>query len=563
MRDVESRLKMLGAVAGLVAVLTGCAPAPPQFDLLVRGGQVLDGRGAPARRADIGVNGDRIVALGDLGAATAATVIDASGRVVSPGFIDVQGQSGTTLLIDGRGESHLRQGITSEIIGEGDSPAFWTATTASGEQLARAGKTVDWTSYDQYFQRLTSGGTAINLGTLVPATLVRTEVIGLDNRAPTADELTRMTAMVERAMEDGAFGLSSALIYMPGSFASTEELIALARVAGRRRGLYVSHIRGESFNLFNALDEALRIGREAELPVVIFHLKVGARANWGRMGDALKKLSDAAAAGQKVSATMYPYAAGGTRLAAVLPLWAQEGGTEAMLARLADPAQRVRMRKEVEGTTEGWENLLMAATFEGVQIASVPADYDQTVVGKRLSEIAAARKAEPWDVLFEAIAGTNGRAGALYHMMSEADVRTGLAAPFVSIGTDSAAIRHDGPLAQGQPHPRAYGTFPRVLGHYVRDEKLLTLEEAVRRMTSLAAEQFQIRDRGVVREGAFADLVVFDPATVADTATYERPHSYPRGIDHVIVNGVPALGPQGLTGKLPGRALHGPGRTRP
>ena len=490
-------------------------------------------------------------------------MIDASGRMVSPGFIDVQGQSGTTLLIDGRGESHLRQGITSEIIGEGDSPAFWTAKTASGEALARAGRPVDWTTYDQYFQRLTAGGTAINLGTLVPATLVRSEVIGLENRVPTPDELTRMTAMVEQAMEDGAFGLSSALIYMPGSFASTEELIALAQVAGRRRGIYVSHIRGESFNLFNALDEALRIGREGALPVVIFHLKVGARANWGRMGEAVKKLADAAAAGQKVSATMYPYAAGGTRLAAVLPLWAQEGGTEAMLARLANPAERARMRKEVEATTDGWENLLMAATFEGVQIASVPAEYDQTVVGKRLSEIAAARKADPWDVLFDVITGTKGRAGALYHMMSEADVRTGLAAPFVSIGTDSAAIRHEGPLAQGQPHPRAYGTFPRVLGHYVRDEKLLTLEEAVRRMTGLAAEQFQIRDRGVVREGAFADLVVFDPATVADTATYEKPHSYPRGIEHVIVNGVPALGPQGLTGKLPGRALHGPGRTRP
>ena len=281
------------------------------------------------------------------------------------------------------------------------------------------------------------------------------------------------------------------------------------------------------------------------------------------MGEAVAKLSSAAASGQKVSATMYPYAAGGTRLAAVLPLWAQEGGNDAMLARLADPAQRARMRKEVEGTTEGWENLLMAATFDGVQIASVPAEYDQSVVGKRLGEIAAARKADPWDVLFEIIVGTKGRAGALYHMMSEADVRTGLAARFVSIGTDSAAIRHEGPLAQGQPHPRAYGTFPRVLGHYVRDEKVLTLEDAVHRMTGLAAEQFQIRDRGVIREGAFADLVVFDPATVADTATYERPHSYPRGIEHVIVNGMPALGPQGLTGALPGRALHGPGRTRP
>jgi N-acyl-D-aspartate/D-glutamate deacylase len=551
------------AAAAAAAVAVGCGQAAPRFDVLVRGGQVLDGLGGPARRADVGVNGDRIVALGDLASAEAATVIDAAGKIVSPGFIDVQGQSGTTLLIDGRGESHLRQGITSEIIGEGDSPAFWTAKTASPEALTRAGQTVDWNGYDEYFARLTRGGTAINVGTLVPATLVRSEVIGLDNRAPTADELGRMTAMVERAMQDGAFGLSSALIYMPGSFATTEELIALAAAAGRHRGIYVTHIRGESFNLFNALDEALRIGREGGLPVVVFHLKVGAKANWGRMGEAVAKLNAAAAAGQKVSATMYPYAAGGTRLAAVLPLWVQEGGNDAMLKRLADPALRAKARREVEATTDGWENLLMAATFDGVQVASVPADYDQGVVGKRLAEIAAARQADPWDVLFDVIVGTKGRAGALYHMMSEADVRTGLAAPIVSIGTDSAAIRDDGPLAQGQPHPRAYGTFPRVLGHYARDEKVMTLEEAVRRMTSLAAAQFQIRDRGVVREGAFADLVVFDAATVADTATYERPHSYSRGIEHVIVNGVPALGPQGLTGTRPGRALHGPGRTRP
>jgi N-acyl-D-amino-acid deacylase len=554
---------MAVVAATVMALAVGCGQPAPRFDLLVRGGQVIDGLGGPARRADVGINGDRIVAIGDLGAAAATTVIDAAGKAVSPGFIDVQGQSGTTLLIDGRGESHLRQGITSEIVGEGDSPAFWTAKTASGEALVRAGQTVDWSGYDQYMKRLTAGGIALNLGTLVPATLVRSEVIGLDNRAPTAEELGRMTAMVERAMQDGAFGLSSALIYMPGSFATTEELVALATAAGRHRGIYVTHIRGESFNLFNALDEALRIGRDGSLPVVVFHLKVGAKANWGRMGEAVAKLNAAAAAGQKVSATMYPYAAGGTRLAAVLPLWVQEGGNDAMLTRLADPGLRAKARREVESTTDGWENLLMAATFDGVQIASVPAEYDQSVVGKRLGEIAAARKADPWDVLFEIIVGTKGRAGALYHMMSEADVRTGLAAPFVSIGTDSAAIRDEGPLAQGQPHPRAYGTFPRVLGHYVRDEKVMSLEEAVRRMTSLAAAQFQIRDRGVVREGAFADLVVFDPATVADTATYERPHSYPRGIEHVVVNGVPALGPDGPTGQRPGRALHGPGRTRP
>ena len=548
-------------MAALVSAAS-CGSSAPTFDVLVKGGEVIDGRGSPRARADVGVNGDRIVALGDLSAATATTVIDATGRIVSPGFIDVQGQSGATLLIDGNGESHLRQGITSEIIGEGDSPAFWSAKTASPEALTRAGLSVDWTSFDEYFTRLTTRGIAINLGTLIPATLVRNDVIGMANRPPTAEELARMEAMVAKAMADGAFGLSSALIYVPGSFASTEELVALAKVAGKQRGIYVTHIRGESFNLFDALDEALRIGKEGALPVVIFHLKVGARANWGRMGEALKKIADAAAAGQKVSATMYPYAAGGTRLAAVLPLWAQEGGTDPMLARLTDPAQRARIQKEVETTTDGWENLLEAATFEGVQVASVPADYDQTVVGKRLSEIAAARKTDSWTVLFDIITATKGRAGALFHMMSDDDVRTGLAAPFVTIGTDSAAIRTEGPLAQGQPHPRAYGTFPRVLGKYVREERVMTLEEGVRRMTGLAAEQFTIRDRGVVREGAYADLVVFDPATVGDPATYEKPHQYARGIDYVIVNGAVAVTPAGVTGTRAGRPLYGPGRTR-
>jgi N-acyl-D-amino-acid deacylase len=474
----------------------------------------------------------------------------------------VQGQSGTTLLVDGRGESHLRQGITTEIIGEGSSPAFWSRATADPEPLARLGVTFDWAGFDDYFAKLTTSGVALNLGTLVPATVVRSEVIGLADREPTPDELARMEAMVDQAMRDGAFGLSSALIYVPGSFAQTAELVALAKVAAKHRGIYVSHVRGESFNLFNALDEAIDIGGQAGLPVVVFHLKVAARANWGRMDEAVKKIADARAAGRQVSATMYPYTAGGTRLAAVLPLWAQEGGTEQMLARLEDAKTRQRIRREVTTTTEGWENLLMASTFEGIQIASVPEDYDQSVSGKTLAALAAERGQDPWDTLFALILGTKGRTGALFHMMSEDDVKTGLRADFVTIGTDSAAIRTDGPLAQGQPHPRAYGTFPRVLGKYVREDGVLTLEDAVRRMTSLAAAQFQIRDRGEVRPGLFADLVVLDPATVADTATYERPHSYPTGIRHVVVNGVPVVAPSGVLGASPGRALYGPGRAR-
>lgn len=543
------------AGALVMAAAAGCQTSPPDFDLIIRGGQVLDGTGAEARRADIGVNGDRIAAVADLTGKRGRTEIDASGLTVAPGFIDVQGQSGTTLLVDGHGESHLRQGITSEIIGEGSSPAFWTPETVDPDALARFGLTFDWTGFDGYFSRLEQRGISINLGTLVPATAVRSTIVGLENREPTADELARMEAMVEEAMTHGAFGLSTALIYPPGSFAKTAELVALARVAARHGGVYVSHVRGESFNLFNALDEAIQIGREAAIPVVVFHLKVAARKNWGRMGEVIAKLDTANQSGVSVQATMYPYAAGATGLAASLPLWVQEGGGEKMMERLADPQVRARVRKEVETTIDGWENLILGSTFEGIQVSSVPPGADTSVLGKRIAEIARERKQDPWDTFFQLLLDTGGRVGAIYHMMSEDDVKTGLEWRSVSIGTDSAAIRAEGPLAQGSPHPRAYGTFPRILGKYVREEGVLTLPEAVRRMTSLAAEQFHIPERGSIREGYFADLVVFDPRTVADTATFERPHRYPVGIQHVVVNGVPALAPNGPTGATPGRRL--------
>ncbi len=555
-----SRL-LIPVVAGLcVTTALGCAE-PASYDLIVRGGTVLDGNGSAPARGDIGITGDRIVAVGDLSDGRAGRVIDASGLMVAPGFIDVQGQSGTTLLADGNGESHLRQGITTEIIGEGGSPAYWTTDTADVEALAPFGVAFDWTDANGFFNRLRERGTTINLGTFVPATTVRRTVIGMDNRPPTAAELTRMEALVDQAMQDGAFGLSSALIYVPGSFAQTAELVALAKVAAKYQGIYITHIRGESFNLFNALDEAIGIGRDAGLPVVIFHLKVGAKANWGRMNEALAKIDAANRSGAKVSATMYPYTAGGTGLAATLPLWVQEGGREQMLARLKDPAVRQRARAEIESKIDGWENLLQATTFEGIQIASAPKEIDQSIIGKRIAQIAVERKVDPWDVYFQLLIESGGRIGALYHMMSEADVATGLQSSLVTIGTDSAALRKEGVLAQGSPHPRSYGTFPRVLGKYVRDDKVMTLSEAVRRMTSAAATQMGIKDRGRIQLGMLADLVVFNPATVMDNATYEEPHQYPTGIEHVIVNGVPVLDPRGLTGARPGRPVYGPAKS--
>lgn len=554
------RALLVPLAAGVCLTLPpGCAQ-PARYDLVIRGGDVLAGDGGPALRVDVGITGDRIARIGDLSAATAGRAIDATGLVVAPGFIDVQGQSGTTLLADGNGESHLRQGITTEIIGEGGSPAFWTQDTADTDALTPFGAAFDWTGFGGYFERLRERGTTINLGTFVPATTVRRTIIGMDNRPPTPDELSRMEAMVDQAMRDGAMGLSSALIYVPGSFAKTDELVALAKVAAKYGGIYISHVRGESFNLFNALDEAIGIGRDAGLPVVIYHLKVGAKANWGRMPEALDKIDKANRAGVKVSATMYPYTAGGTSLAATLPLWVQEGGREKMLARLADPDVRKRARAEIETKIDGWENLLQATTFDGIQVASAPKEVDQSIIGKRITQIATERKADPWEVYFRLLIDSGGRIGALYHMMSEEDVTSGLRSSFVTIGTDSSALRATGALAQGSPHPRAYGTFPRILSKYVREDRVLTLPDAVHRMTGTAARQMGITDRGLIQPQMLADVVIFNPATVKDNATYERPHQYPTGIAHVIVNGVPVLDPKGLTGARPGRPVYGPAR---
>jgi N-acyl-D-amino-acid deacylase len=546
-------------VSAAALALAFCAAPAPEFDLVIRGGQVLDGTGQEARRADVGIKGDRIAAVGHLAARRAGQSIDASGKVVAPGFIDTQGQSGTTLLVDGNGESHVRQGITSEIIGEASSPAFWTEKTVDGEALQRYGLRLDWADAAAYFDRLEGAGTSINVGTLVPATMARREVVGFDNRTPTPDEMRRMEDFVERAMRQGAFGLSSALIYPPGSYADTGELIALARVAARHKGIYASHVRGESFRVQQAIAEAIRIGEAASLPVVIFHLKVAARQHWGSMTKVVEAIVAARSRGVAVTATQYPYTAGGTGLLAVLPGWAQEGGREQAIARLRDPAQRARIRRDIERGGDDFENLLAGAGFEGIQVASLPPQVDQSALGKRLSQIAAERGEDPWDTLFRLLVETDGRTGALYHMMSEEDVRYAIGSLWVSVGTDAPAIRPEGVLGRGQPHPRAYGTFPRVLGRYVREQKVIELREAVRRMTSLAAAQYNIPLRGIVRDGYYADLVVFDPATVADRATYEKPHQYPTGIDYVIVNGVVTVTPKGHTGARAGRRLLGPG----
>ncbi len=521
---------------------------------------MLDGTGAPAVPADVGVVGDRIMAVGDLSGHDAHAAVDAAGRVVSPGFIDTQGQSGRALLIDGAADSHVRQGITSEIIGEASTPALWRADAADLDVLRQHGVAFDWAGVGGFLDKLASVRPAINLGTLVPVNQVRANVLGLADRTPTPLEAATMRGIVETAMQEGAFGLSSALIYPPGSFVATSELIDLARVVAPYGGRYVTHIRGETDRLPLAVDEAIRIGREADVPVVIYHLKVASRRRWGTMAAMVDTIASARAEGVDVSATQYPYTVAGTGLDACLPDWVLEGGTARALGRLRQPAVQRRIRREIEQGHDGWENFLRSAGFDGVTIASVPADGDPTVVGQTLASIASRDGRDPWAVFFDLLVQHRLRVSALYALMDDEDVRVAMQQPWVSIGSDSAA-QTDAPGQAGRPHPRGFGTFPRVLGRYVRDEGVLSLPAAIHKMTGFAAAQMGLHDRGLLRPGAFADIVVFDPKTVADRATFDEPRQYPRGIETVIVNGVVTIAGGQPTGARAGRPLYGSGFT--
>ncbi|HJZ87086.1 MAG TPA: D-aminoacylase [Polyangia bacterium] len=553
---------LLLAAVGLAACVHASAP-PTDFDLIIRGGEVLDGSGAAARTVDVGIRGDRIVALGPLAGRTARRFIEATGLTVAPGFIDVQGQSGLTLLVDGNGESHIRQGITTEIIGEGGSPALWTRHLFEIDPGIRDGLKIlhvdfDWQGFSGYLRRLQRSGTSINLGSFISADMVREEVLGFADRAPSAGELARMQQLVERGMQEGGFGLATALIYPPLSYAKTDELVALALTAGRAGGIYISHVRGEGSDGKQAIDEAIQIGERARVPVVVYHLKRSGKRNWGTMAEIGAQIEAARARGVAISACQYPYTGAGTGLTAPLPGWAQEGGPEKLLARLKDPAQRARMRREMEGTDAGLGDVDLGT----IQVAWVPPGKDQSVMGKRVTEIAAARHQDPWETYFALLSDNEANVFAFYHSMSEQDVRTGMRYPWVSVGTDAEATSPHGELGRGLVHPRAYGSFPRILGRYVREEHLLELPEAIRKMTSLAADQLGIRERGRLREGYFADLVVFDPRTVIDTATFERPHQFPKGIPYVIVNGVVTVDDGRHTGARAGRPLYGPGYRR-
>jgi N-acyl-D-aspartate/D-glutamate deacylase len=428
--------------------------------------------------------------------------------------------------------------------------------------LSRLGISFDWSGVGGFLDRLASRGITVNVGSLAPLNQLRVDVVGTTDRAARPEELEEMRRRLDKAMREGAFGLSSALIYPPGSYASTEEIIALARAAALHGGRYVTHVRGEGDRIETALDEAIRIAEEADIPVVIYHLKVATRTRWKSMPAIAARIAAARARGLDVSATAYPYPVAGTSLGASLPDWVHDGGESAMLRRLADPVQRTRIRKNIEGGHDGWENFLRAAGFDGVTIADVHEGGDRSVIGLSLAEIARRRAKPEWDVFFDLLLENEGRVAALYALMHEDDVREVLRQPWVSIGSDSSAQPATGPLAVGRPHPRGFGSFPRVLGRYVRDEQLVPLPEMIRRMTNGAALQMGIAERGQVRPGWHADLVVFDPARIRDRATFEQPRQYPEGVDVVIVNGVVTVQGGALTGRRAGKPLLGPGVIR-
>lgn len=557
---LHSLLLFSAVIASLASSSFSAGTAP--FDLILSGGRVVDGTGAPWLRADVGVRGDRIAAVGDLSAAAAGRRIDASGLVVAPGFIDMLGQSEYFLLVDGRGASKITQGITTEITGEGQSiaPLNGRMIREHAGLYEKYGVTPTWRTLSEYFQELERRGTALNLGTFVGAGGLRNLVIGQDDRPAKPAELEAMKAEVARAMEQGALGLSTSLQYVPDRFASTEEIIELAKVAARYGGTYLTHQRSESHEIDSSLEEVFRVAREAEIPAQIWHLKTACPGNWGRMGEVLRKLERARSQGLDVSANQYPYIAGANNLSANLPLWVREGGRERMLERLRDPEVRRRIKEEIWKEDPSWENqFLCSGGPEGILITStVNADLER-YSGRRLSEIAAAEGKDPVDVLVDIVIADGGETGNIIFMMQEDDVRTALAHPLVSFCTDSPAGATDGPLAAYRAHPRAWGSAPRILGKYVREEGLLSLEAAVWRMTGLPASRMGLQERGILRTGMAADLVAFDPMRIRDRATFENPSRHSEGVLYVVVNGTLVLDHGAFTDARPGRVLRGPG----
>ena len=560
MRKVLRAFRAFVCLAG--ASLPAAEPPATEYDLLLRGGRVVDGSGAPWFAADVAVKDGRIAAVGKLPDAKAKRVIDAAGLVVAPGFIDLLGQSEYNVLVDGRAASKITQGITTEVTGEGYSiaPINDRMLADNQDQYKKYGYTPDFRTLDGYFKTFEKRGASINLGTFVGAGGVRDYVIGKDDRRATPEELAKMCDVVAQAMREGALGLSSSLQYVPDMYNSTEELIAMAKVAAKYGGAYFSHQRSESNRMDASMDEVFRIAKEGGLRAQVWHFKTAYAPNFGKMPAMLKKIEDARAQGIDVAANQYPWNRASNGLDACLPPWVREGGRDPLLKKLSDPATRERVKADMAKASADWENQwLGAGGAEGVMVAEVLSPKLKPYEGKTIAAIAAAEKKDPRDVVIDIVVADRANAYCIISIMDEKDVRAALAHPLVSFGTDSQAKGTDGPFAGETSHPRGWGSAARILGYYVRDEKVLRLEEAVRKMTSFAAEAAGIPDRGLVKVGFRADLTVFDPKTVNARATFEKPNQYSEGIPYVAVNGVLVVDGGKITDARPGKALRGPG----
>ncbi|HMF13184.1 MAG TPA: D-aminoacylase [Gemmataceae bacterium] len=552
-------------ISCVLLVPTGRVPADdaPTYDFILRGGTVYDGSGKAGVRTDIGIRGDKLAAIGDLAKAKAKTTIDASGLAVAPGFINMLSWSNESLLVDGRGQSEVRQGVTTQILGEGWSmgPVNSAMKKRMKAEQADIKYDIEWNTLDEYLYFLQRKGVAQNVASFLGATTVREYVLGLENKKPTSDDLERMRLLVEREMKNGALGIATALEYAPAYYADTDELIELCKVAAKHKGSYISHMRSEGVRLFEGIDEVVRISREAGIPAEIYHFKAAGKDNWNKMDAAIAKVEDARRAGLKITANMYVYTAGAASLTACVPPWAMAGGEIAMRRRLRDPDDRKRVLDDIRTKTD-WPNFYRnAGSPDRVMLVSFKQERLKPLQGKTLAEIAKERGKDPVETLLDLLLEDESSIGTVYFITAEENIRKLVALPWISFGCDEAAQAPEGVFLKSMPHPRAYGNFARLLGKYVRDERLLPLQEAIRKLTSLPATNLGLDRRGQLVKGFFADVVIFDPKEIIDHSTYAKPHVYATGVRHVFVNGVQVLKDGEHTGEKPGRALWGPGKT--
>ena len=544
----------------LPIILVSCKPEV-HYDTIIRNGLVYDGTGSPGVKEDVGISGDSVAALGDLSKAKSTNEIDAKGMAVSPGFIDVQSQSMETLIQDGRSLGAVSQGVTLEVFGEGESegPLNDTMKKIIEKNLGDIKYKVEWTSLKDYLQFLQHKGVSTNVASYAGAATIRENLLGYANRAPDSAELAKMKLLVKQSMEEGALGIGSALIYAPGTYAKTNELVELCKVAAGYGGTYISHIRSEGNQLLEGADELIRISAEAHIPAIFYHLKVAGRSNWNKIDPLIAKIDSARKSGLDISACMYNYTAGATGFDASMPTYVQEGGLDKWIERLKDPSTRKKILKEMVTPTNAWENLFLGAGPENIICTGFKQDSLKYLTGKRLSEIAKLRNKRPEETVIDLIIQDHSRVEVIYFLMNEDNVKKEVKLPYMTFGSDAASMAPEGVFLKSSTHPRAYGNFAKLLGTYVREEKLIPMEEAIHKLSGMAADQLKIKKRGVLKTGNFADVVVFDPATIADHSTYEKPHQLATGVNDVFVNGVQVLKDGKHTGAKPGQAVFGPG----